>query len=153
MDFSFLDWKVGDVPVILSFFLLVFARWIWFLGKVVLYALSVWLLSHRWAVRFCARLWIRANWDLGEALFSMLENTWSTKLGAITSQSGTAIVGLHAESNDREGRVSYDRNLEIQIDPEIKEKLSNRIERLDKLNVYREAFLKEVSELLKGPAP
>ncbi len=149
MDFSFLDWKVGELSVFTSFVLLVFARWVWFFGKLTIYTLSIWLLKHRWMVRVCALLWIRTNWDLGEALLKIFKNSWVMSLQS-SSNSGQSSVDMNIRTENKEGEDDTPHPIKstVTIESEWRSEFSDRLDRLDRLSVYRREFREEVISIL-----
>ena len=152
------EWKLGEVSLLGSALLIVIARPIWLLLKLLIYSVWARISSWRWVVRCCVRLWMWTNWDIGTALFGMARDSWGVHTGSMSALPMEVTVAIeHSKDNgDRESAGSHILDFSnpyntFNIDAEdALNQTSTNIDRLDKRRWYRHLFLSELKSSMQS---
>ena len=149
------EWKFFDMSIVVSALFFAAARPLWFIGKFLIYAAFASVSSWRWVVRWCVRLWMLTNWDIGAAIFGMVGRTWDIRPSG-SSGDGIVSVGIDyfTESGDKQSFTNQDVQLpedgdQFRIDDNDALELSyDNISRMNRREWYQRSFLRELVNIM-----
>ena len=152
-DGPFWEWKFGEVSLVLSAILIALARPFWFSIRFLVYALFASALSWRWVVQCCVRLWHWTDWDIGSAIFGMVEHRWSVHSPGGTPAKRSVIVGVNysgeSESESRKFTDTIKIPDHVGVAGDTIDLSYANVNSIDKREHYRQLFSSEVIKMLE----